>query len=1241
MRGHPDDPLSFLGGDMDEGEDENDLLREDGSSPTLKPGIPGSAAAAARIIEGGVTTHILKLTPKVPRFAGLMHCARDCADGHRHRPCRVTNAEPYENATVPRTRAYQRVEEDPLEASTAGSVGSGGGPDDAGAPGERRAVRSCRASCGVTSCLVPSSPCCREEGGIFHILRGQEENADCGGGAGPICTFFPAPSPPLSSLFPCASRLWSSFSLCSPATLPPPAGYHLVDGFLGAAGEQDPIDPALFPPLFSRGAAAFAAWAASALRIGRPLPMLAAGQWRSFSGPAASGGTALLQAGANGFPMCLPEFAEDARWGWWRDAATTLPLHESKPYVGSLFKPPNDAPTVVGRLAGSTGGRRLDDRDALSGAHVGRDVAVCVRPANTGLRESQIYNATICYHEADETEPPESLSSGNRERHYSSAEEDDCVSAVRVIPLRRASGSKGFLEKDEWVRALGASSVDGGSTKAVRSSSKSTQDLGSEESTRSEPGVDSGSVPCRECGVRAFSQVCSAIVRKGLLLPVLPSPVVEGQRILLRVLEADTELYRAHSEDGHDGDQAQLESAGPAWHLGREVWNCSGKPASADATAGHCGVALACCCAAAELPASLLAVSAHRFTASLSSMLLTRVAAARAEGLSVRVAFDLYLKSVTGGPSSDARCGQRGQPTRFSPNVSTGARVSAGWGEGPASARKRSADAAVSETAREFLSGLQKAASEGRLRSGLEPRLEGAGEFRTRTFTTCRDSGFLSDEASPVAARKKDRSDQGNVPSEAAESCLRGDVSEQVEETGGAALCAVFQLAVSVLTELRLVVLIPAAADWHMVSAKEAAGRYCVPRLNVLTDHLSKLCCVPSQDESMRGPVSAEGSGPSGVFDYGKDDEEAGSARLQTSPETSPATDRALSDGRSIRLLPHERDGGVDNEICRPYLPVCDPTGAEEAPLGVPAVIWAVWGHGNEAVPTTRRPEKVNPPHRKWRPSAKETERDRDGQKAKDEAVSPGEADKSGPPILPSSSDKADGLPKGLPAAGIDRSTVWVPPCVYRVAQSFIAGVRLEQRSRESSFGEELCLTKQGVGGTMLGSKGQLLLSSAAARRTLPFASLQSSGQELAGTQSQVAGHDDTGAEHPSEAVWALRKSMRPIVAWLRLDGSLNSALVQVLSLRCWSVLQTKPGSGAREVSCVGRGMRDRAMRGSRQVQSVEPRRRKHIDCDTVGRCPSVLPRLQQSTLESWPCGYRSRTLLPGLHAWRERGTAE
>ncbi|PHJ25798.1 b-block-binding subunit of tfiiic protein [Cystoisospora suis] len=1153
-----DDSLLFLGGDLDEGEDENDLLREGGSPAALESGIPGSAGAGARSIEGGISTHILKHTPKVPQFGGLIHCVSSCEIDHMSGSCRETRVDPYEGATDPRQKAGEYFEDAPLKTRTAGELtGSRGGFDGLFSLRERQRIVPYwqGASSGVSSCPFVSHSCSCDGLVMSHDSSSQErETTNCVGGA--AREYFPAHALPtlVPVPFSCTSRL--HFPVLSPSStkLPLSAGYHLVDGFLGAAGEQDPLDPALFPPAFAGGVAVFAAWAASALCVDRRLPVLPAGQWNISTGTAAGhGGTIVPQAGAGGFPVCLPEFAEDVRWGWWRDAATTLPPHASEPYLNSLFTPLTNSSTDTGRLAASTDSNVLEGEEVPLVVPASRDTAACNTIADMG--------GGICSHachELGEAGRPEGASPANSGR--SSAEGEDCLSLVRVTPLR-CQGSGGFLEKDKWDTALRFSLPSGERDRVNAFFGESFRNLKSAETKQDRNKLDSASTPSpSDWGVRAFTRVCLTILRKGLLLPVLPNLVLEGQRILLEVLEGSTTVHHSHSGDELGSEEPQPKSGAPDRHLKEKLPTCSGKLHLNDTPNTPVEVPARCC---TEPSGSRLAIRAYRLLASICSVLLSQAAAARADGVAVRVAFDLYCNRVTGGsPSDGTTCVRRAQPTKFSPNVNTGVRAAAGAEERLLSERRQRCDAGITQIARDFVNDFQEAVHGGELLSGQEPRFDGAGVLRARTGCTVR-GGAVShcSEASPVAARKGDSINEVAVSGGATEAR-----NGQVEEMVGASLCAIFQLALSVLTQLRLVVLVPGGADWRMVSVQEAAPRYCVRRLSIVTDHLSKLSCPPSDEHSFRDPVPAETARLPVISDYEDDGEELENRSRKTPPDTSPGTNVDLSGDSSTRLMSARMDRRAEGEVWRPYLPARDPVGNREPPSGVPPVIWAVWGHGDilssEAVRNRRTTRRGNVPQE--RSSPEETKR-QVGEGGKCDAVSPEEGDKEEPSIQAFCTERWKQLPESLPARGSGATTVSITPCVYRLAQSFIAAVNSEQQSEGKTPGGELCLAAQGTEGTTLDSK-RLPFLSAPTWRARPAAPPSLQDREAPGTWSQAVADNEKEEQRAAEGIWALPRNMRPIVAWLRLDGSLNSALVQILSLRCWSVLQTKPGSGAREV---------------------------------------------------------------------------
>ncbi|KYF43448.1 hypothetical protein TGARI_228070C, partial [Toxoplasma gondii ARI] len=1207
---------SFLGVD---GDDDDEKARDEEQEQGDR-----AASLAARIVEGGVTTHLLRLTRGVPRLASLR------MQSLRMQPNRCSS-------TPQREEGTSRVSPNLDRVSLTSSASEARLSEGASATERRREFHR------LPQSKAPDSTCAS-----LGQVRG-------------------------------FSSLSRRPPVCSSASSPlPPPGFHLVDGFLGAASEQDAVDPSMFPPAFCRGSSAFAAWAHF---------VLAASGGASFGdsvGDSSSrvvcdarnenasrniSGAPVLEAGSGGFPLCLPEFDEDRKWGWWRDAATTLRLHASPVYSPHLFQvhseepSPNtnerqgdltadggsvkasaatsrrnansQNPTLVARLS-------LTDTEVLESASLRREeqghpegptgdvgavpeTRVHARARNAGAwagaaepePQSLFLKCDRCPHESrhEEGEPggeDEDERSGGR---ATEAGETSSVSrGARVSFIHEFSvPSQGpVLDEEAWQVFFNSSGPEAGDGEDERKSRKckrkgrqtassvAAERFAATEASRSEAGRTTMQDACIKCGIRALHALAVRLLTRQALLPILPNPLPsDGARLLLKALESEEESKEWNREgaNGTDGPEPRGGSACRAQVMGGEETNLGGlksknargkrnkkgnlfpeetgpTPSSTNCHASRLSSSASfecCCCCLCSPPPSSQALAVLLPLLKLTTFVLACTASTKADGMPACTAFQLFLDPTkrdavlkepaflqflrsSGSPLQGATTfvsSSSAHPSSSSPPSSA---HSASRSSSSSSLRTRcgSSGEAVEGTAyrahggdnalADLVESLRPAAEALRGRTEeSEAETEGSRDIRASRHQDVVPAATAVSEASRRREEKPEtkREDDANTGAE--------------EDLLSAAVGQAFLLLVSLLQSLRFLVVVPGAHDWHLVDAQEAARRYCVRRLEVIEDHVGKLKAVTGDGEEGRNEentVSEEtSSGESGGVGR--------TARLVASSSSSsstPSRDRPVLSCGVSEPSPSRQ---------RPFLPAFVKSSSVLA--GVSPLIHEVWGEASvDLLESSRRlggSAQVcrQGSLRKVREKATDTEL---------RASIPNECEeKNAPSVSPALS-----AVRGKPLLRIS--------CVTRIAQRFFARAFFEQRHSWAARG---LIPAQGET-TMRNGRLSFVPHNSFSQRDRGDSVLNASRHRMSNLDSleerdrnQTAGaanacreirgeEPETTQELRSGKLATLQRDIVPVAPWLRLDGRVHASLLQLLALRCWSLLTSKPGSSATEV---------------------------------------------------------------------------
>ncbi|KEP67717.1 UNVERIFIED_CONTAM: hypothetical protein HHA_228070 [Hammondia hammondi] len=1209
---------SFLGADGDDDDDEEKARDEEQEQGDR------AASLAARIVEGGVTTHLLRLTRGVPRLASLR------MQSLRMQPNRCSSSTEREEGTSSVAPNLVRVSHT--------SSASEARPSEGDSATERRSEFHRR-----SRSEAPDSACTSlgQVRGPYSLSR----------------------RPPLCS---------------SSSSLLPPPGFHLVDGFLGAASEQDAVDPSMFPPAFSRGSSAFAAWAHF---------VLAASGGASFGDSVGDKSSRLLcdgrnenasrntsaapvpEAGSGGFPLCLPEFDEDRKWGWWRDAATTLRLHASPVYSPHLFQarsePTSNAteiqgdPTVGGDSAkasaaisrrnanspNNTPAARLSLRDTEAPESVGLRREEHGHPEGpTGavgaVPETRVH-ARMRYAGAwaGRAEPGQQgrpLKCPHERRHEQGkpgGEDEEARSVGRATEAgETSSGSRGarvtfihefsvpsegpVLDKDAWevfFASSGPEAGDGEDERKARrckrkgrqaASSVAAERFAATEASRAEAGGTTMQDACIKCGVRALHALAVDLLTRRALLPILPNPLPsDGARLLLKALASEEESNEWNREvaDGTDGPEPRGGMACSAQVMGGEEMKLGGTKSknargkrnnkrnlvpdetgpTPSSTSSHASLLSSassecCCCCVCSPPPSSQALAVLLPLLKLATFVLACSASAKADGMPACTAFQLFLDQTKRGAFLQEQAffqflRSSGSPLQGGTSVvsSSSAYASSSASSSPSSSphsdshsssssspstRCGSSGEALEGTARpangrdnavaDLLESLRPAAKALRgLKDESEAETEGSKESRD-----IRASRHLEDASAATAVSEaRRREEKPETKNE------NGANTEAEEDLLSAALGQAFLLLVSLLQSLRFLVVVPGAHDWHLVDAQEAARRYCVRRLEVIDDHVGKLRDVKGDEEEGRNEenkVAEEtSSGESG--DVGR------TARLVASSSSSssaPSRDRPVPSCGVTGSSPSRQ---------RPFLPAF--VNSSSVLAGVSLLIQEVWGEASvDLIESSRRLEGSTPgcmqgSSRKACETATDT-----GLRAS----TPNECEE----INAASVSPALSAVPGKPLLRV--------PCVTRVAQRFFARAFFEQRhswaargvipaqgekklrNRRLSFVPHCSLSQRDRGDSVLNVSRHRM------------SNLDSLGER---DRNQTVGAANTCRENRDEEtektqelrsgkLATLQPDIVPVAPWLRLDGRVHASLLQLLALRCWSLLTGKPGSSATEV---------------------------------------------------------------------------
>nr|CEL68800.1 TPA: hypothetical protein BN1204_045340 [Neospora caninum Liverpool] len=1151
---------SFLAGDGDD-EDDDKARDEDHEHGDR------AASLAARIVEGGVTTHLLRLTRGVPHLASLRMQTRD---SHAVKPSRsfgVDTPVASPSGLVVRRRASASTDAGSCEGEGAKErrelerAASNEAQDATGA------VK--RGTCEVASVLPVSLSCARR---------------------------------------PAAQR---------DSPLPPP-GYHLVDGFLGAASEQDAVDPSMFPPTFSHGSAAFAAWAHHVLAASSE------GTCLGDNSRACEGGKEenawnlspppLPEAGSGGFPLCLPEFEEDRKWGWWRDATATVRLHASPVYSPLLFKAqrgsaeqsPDDAPAEVngrkdnapnsqldreasrlsprgtaatagsacpkrrgqGNLEGATDDRGGRAENRKQGGDVGREAAGrqgfsvmgerCAhqrRGQGTGPDEEQSGKGT-----ARETGKTDLGSAGGARLtfiHESSFPPsggpilDREVWRACLLASESAEGARGVERREECCRRKGKQAPRPPSPWAADSNADT-------EADRSEAGGNTQHDACTKCGARALHALAVGLLTRQALLPILPNPLPSyGSQVLLEALEWGAR----RNEDTQDGKGEGGDERRADWRRGKTCKDAvsvgdgrnpegaiskhargtrKGKasavseetgdgPASLPANpvpvpASSSACSQCCCCCLYSPSPSPHSLAVLFPLLKLAAFVLSCTVSAKADGLPACAAFHLFLGDPNRQEYLQGHASLQSDdcPLQDGPSSSSNSSSSPSipfrpvCGDVAGGAADSRGDSAVAElvaslrtAARELAEGRDKQAKDG---SGQKENWGSAGQDERNAESAVREG-------------KTQHEDEWETGSED-----DTDKKDDEEELLGAAVGQAFLLVVSLLQALRFLVVVPGAHDWHLVDAQEASRRYCVRRLAVVEDHIGKL---KHEDGSCGGDVVHRAKATQPREDSGHVQQTTPRSHASLSP-SSPPPERPASRG----------EGSTTSSLRqRPFLPARETLDSCYSRSGVSPVIRDVWGETSGDRIETRR--RLN---------------------------------------------------------GEEGKTLFRVSCVTQVAQSFFARAFFEERHRERQrqgdqmrrrHGSIAPATVDGVASknTERGKFGDGLFSSFAPHGIL---SRQDRGDSLSsvsrcrasgansperarrqreGTpdktgETGVCGEETENKEHADRSgkLAVLQSDVVSVAPWLRLDGRVHASLLQVLALRCWTLLTGKPGSSATEV---------------------------------------------------------------------------
>ncbi|PFH35000.1 hypothetical protein BESB_058870 [Besnoitia besnoiti] len=1148
---------SFLSGDGDEddGEDEDEKDREGDRDQSDR------ASLDARIVEGGVTTHLIRLTPGVPQLSGLCMQAIDQGFSRLH-------AAPVQDAISATGAAHSRASS---AAKPRGLRGSSCWATEL--EGEADEDFSGRSECGLQT----------KESAALHDKRHAKSAAAL------PCTTGSLPSSECSSAATCRRGVL------------PPAGYHLVDGFLGAAGEQDAVDPAIFPPDFSDGKAAFAAWAHHVLALSSTdsrAPYLAQDRGNAGSpdaspsppqedekGPSAAAGTSVPQAGSGGFPVTLPEFGEDNKWGWWREASTTLPLHASPVYARHLFELPLSAQDqlVARHSAGAleeagTGGTRCKDVAAgPRGAECSDGDAKTEREDEQDSKRIQNREGAWEMPETGEACPHErrrgawrpEAATDEEEGKRSGQENAECcfspqrLGAARLRVICESSFSlPGVSESGIWeaglllsrdavtTRTEGGCSGNGGQAHAeTSSSSRASLDEATARATEDNDGGKKAGV-CIPCGVRSLHAFAVSVLTRDALLPILPNPLPSsGCHLLLAALEgeADAEASTQGGKHGRIFDEPrEAPSRKPAVVSRRREQetaleetrgknrrgvnaadpdsqlSSSGTGSPLPLFSGTSVSSLCCCCCLESARLSPRSLSVFLPLLKLATFLLSCVTLAKADGLPACTALQLlldetkrrdYLKERSSALSPRPRASSE------SPCAASGGDVCVE--KAPDACRQ---EPQVSLSLSELVESLRIAAE------GLKHEARPKRRDRRREEEAKRKGGQPKrpkpTESLPTHTAGADQTEEDEEASGHGGEAESNTTEE--EDLLSAAVGQAFLLIVSLLQSLRFLVVVSGAQDWHLVEAQAASRRYCVRRQEVVKDHIAKLKHEEADGGDDGEPLTAgEPEQP------GCGSECGGVASRQSaacSPPSSPSPCVASSALSPSNRHSEERPSGCGAaSTCasqrRPFLPAHEPAAARCALAGVSPLILRVWGDSGFDAFEMRKQRTVL-----------------------------GDAEKQG---------RFAGSPPAYVdafASGDSQGSRHVPrrSCVMQVAQEFFARLFFDQQRRDG----------QAAGrrrGEATSSRVEDAVNSAMNRETEPGARIMrnarsspSSGRVSESASGRLGGHIGQ--------LYVLQNDVAPVAAWLRLDGRVHESLLQVLALRCWSLLGGKPGSSAREV---------------------------------------------------------------------------